>query len=104
MIVQLIKCSSNKYPFLLIQKQAALVATLLTCATGFRVNYCGGCTDSLFRGRSNDNEIEVTVDDVGRIIASHIDEMALTDDLKATVPDLEHLDEIFFTPTLDSKF
>lgn len=80
----------------------ALVATLLTYATGFRVNYCGGCTESLFRGRSNDNDIEVTVDDVGRIIASHIDEMALTDELKETVPDLSHLDEIFFTPTLDT--
>ena len=93
----------------MLQKKAAFVAALLTCATGARVNgarvnYCAGCTDNLFRGRSNDNDIEVTIDDVGRIIASHIDEMALTDELKETVPDLSHLDEIFFTPTLDSMF
>ena len=83
-----------------------MVATFLTCATGFKVNYYGKLwgTESLFRGRSNDNDIEVTVDDVGLIIASHIDKMALTDELKETVPDLSHLDEIFFTPTLDSKF
>ena len=81
-----------------------MIVTFLTCTSGFRVNYCGGCTDSLFRGRSNDNDIEVTLDDVGRIIASYIDKMALTDQLKETVPDLSHLDEIFFTPTLDRKF
>ena len=84
--------------------QAALVATLFTCASGFRVNYCNGCTENLFRGRSVGNVIEVTMDDVGKIVASQIDENALTEALKETVPDLDHLDKIFFTPTLDSKF
>lgn len=83
---------------------AAVVATFLTCASGLKVNpVCGGCAESLFRGFSDDNGIEVTVDDVGLIIAKQIDEMALTDELKETVPDLSHLDTIFFTPTLDTE-
>lgn len=81
---------------------AALVATLFTCASGVRVNYCNGCTENLFRGRSVGNVIEVTMDDVGKIVASQIDENALTEALKETVPDLDHLDKIFFTPTLDT--
>lgn len=81
---------------------AAIVATLFTCASGFRVNYCNGCTESLFRGFSEGNVIEVTMDDVGKIVASQIDENALTEELKEIVPDLSHLDKIFFTPTLDT--
>ena len=71
--------------------------------SGYSIDYCDGCTESLFR-ETTPQEVEVTPDDIGILVRSEIDDEVLLESLKATVPTSDDLDELWSAPKLDRKF
>ena len=71
--------------------------------SGYSIDYCDGCTESLFR-ETTPQEVEVTPDDIGKLVRSEIDDEVLLESLKATVPTSDDLDELWSAPKLDRKF
>ena len=71
--------------------------------SGYSIDYCDGCTESLFR-ETTPQEVEVSPDDIGKLVRSEIDDEVLLDSLKATVPTSDDLDELWSAPKLDCKF
>ena len=71
--------------------------------SGYSIDYCDGCTESLFR-ETTPQEVEVTPADIGKLVRSEIDDEVLLESLKATVPTSDDLDELWSAPKLDGKF
>ena len=78
-------------------------------ATGYKVDHCMGCLDSLFQTEASpvvgDKEVPVQVltSDAGKLVAAHIDEMKFKDVLKETIPNTDDLKEIYSVQALDCK-
>ena len=78
-------------------------------ATGYKIDHCMGCLDSLFQTTTTplvgDKEVPVQVltSDAGKLVAAHIDEMKFKDALKETIPSTSNLTELYSTPDLDCK-
>ena len=78
-------------------------------ATGYEIDHCMGCLDSLFQTKatplSGDKKVPVQVltSDAGKLVAAHIDEMKFKDVLKETIPNTNDLKEIYSAPALDCK-
>jgi len=70
--------------------------------SGYSIDYCDGCTESLFR-ETTPQEVEVTPADIGKLVRSEIDDEVLLESLKATVPTSDDLDELWSAPKLDAK-
>ena len=71
--------------------------------SGYSIDYCDGCTESLFR-ETTPQEVEVTPGDIGKLVRSEIDDEVLLESLKETVPTSDDLDELWSAPKLDRKF
>ena len=94
---------------LLWPKQVLLVFMIVARATGYEIDHCMGCLDSLFQTKatplSGDKKLPVQVltSDAGKLVAAHIDEMKFKDVLKETIPSTSNLTELYSTPDLDCK-
>jgi len=76
-------------------------------ATGYKIDHCKGCLNSLFQTKANpfignkEVPVQVFTSDAGKIVAAHIDEMKFKDVLKQTIPNTNDLKEIYSAPALD---
>ena len=82
---------------------------IVASATGYKIDHCKGCLNSLFQTKANpfignkEVPVQVFTSDAGKIVAAHIDEMKFKDVLKQTIPNTNDLKEIYSAPALDCK-